>query len=215
MRRIALILVAAMGLAVGTTAHAAGPTGPSCTNNAVTCKTGTTPDGSTWKIEVPLNWNGTLLLYSHGYEPPLGPNQPADDFADRTAADYLLAHGFALAGSSYPNTGWAVKEALPHQNPGRGGEGGAPRQDRRAGRVQARLPQAEAHDRLGPLDGRDDHRRPGADIPEALRRGAAHVRHPRRRPRPVEPEPGPGVRLQDANAAGPESGCVGAGVDAP
>src|SRR3954451_681935 len=115
MRRIALILVAAMGLAVGTTAHAAGPTGPSCTNNAVTCKTGTTPDGSTWKIEVPPNWNGTLLLYSHGYEPPLGPNQPADDFADRTAADYLLAHGFALAGSSYPNTGWAVKEALPDQ----------------------------------------------------------------------------------------------------
>jgi pimeloyl-ACP methyl ester carboxylesterase len=115
MRRIALLVLVAISLAVGTTAQAAGPTGPSCTNDSVTCKTGTAPDGSTWKIEVPPNWNGTLLLYSHGYVPPLGPNPPADDFADRTAADYLLGHGFALAGSSYPNTGWAVKEALPDQ----------------------------------------------------------------------------------------------------
>jgi pimeloyl-ACP methyl ester carboxylesterase len=115
MRRIVLVVVVTVALGVGTAAHAADPGQPSCTNSEVTCKTGETPDGSTWKIELPPNWNGTLLLYSHGYMPPLGPNQPADDFADRTAADYLLAHGFALAGSSYPTTGWAVKEALPDQ----------------------------------------------------------------------------------------------------
>jgi pimeloyl-ACP methyl ester carboxylesterase len=40
---------------------------------------------------------------------------PADDFADRQAADYLLSKGFALAGSSYASNGWAVKEALPDQ----------------------------------------------------------------------------------------------------
>lgn len=110
-----LIAALAAALAAGATAQGAGPTEPSCTNSAVTCKTGTTPDGSTWKIERPPTWNGTLLLWSHGYVPPVAPNQPADDFADRQAADYLLAHGFALAGSSYPQSGWAVKEALPDQ----------------------------------------------------------------------------------------------------
>jgi len=94
---------------------------PTCTNPSVTCKVGSTSDGSTWKIEVPHGWNGTLLLYSHGYVPPTTPsgqpatNPPADDFQDRQAADYLLAHGFALAGSSYPAVGWAVKEAVPDQ----------------------------------------------------------------------------------------------------
>jgi hypothetical protein len=32
----------------------------------VTTRTGTLPDGATFLIEVPANWNGTLLLYSHG-----------------------------------------------------------------------------------------------------------------------------------------------------
>jgi pimeloyl-ACP methyl ester carboxylesterase len=114
-RGIALIAALAAATAIGSSAQAAGPTEPSCTNSAVTCKTGTASDGSTWKIEVPPGWNGTLLLYSHGYVPPVAPNQPADDFADRQAADYLLAHGFALAGSSYANNGWAVKEAVPDQ----------------------------------------------------------------------------------------------------
>jgi pimeloyl-ACP methyl ester carboxylesterase len=112
-----IVLVAALlgAIVTGTTAQAAGPTEPSCTNSAVTCKTGTADDGSTWKIEVPPSWNGTLLLFSHGYVPAIAPNPPADDFADRQTADYLLAHGFALAGSSYPAAGWAVKEAVPDQ----------------------------------------------------------------------------------------------------
>jgi hypothetical protein len=39
--------------------------------------TGTLPDGSTYLFEVPANWNGTLLLYSHGYN--AGPSNPARD----------------------------------------------------------------------------------------------------------------------------------------
>jgi pimeloyl-ACP methyl ester carboxylesterase len=121
--RLAAVLAVTFALAAltGATAGAAGPVLPTCTNTSVTCKVGSTPDGSTWKIEVPHDWNGTLLLYSHGYVPPTTPagqpaaNPPADDFQDRQAADYLLAHGFALAGSSYPNVGWAVKEAVPDQ----------------------------------------------------------------------------------------------------
>jgi hypothetical protein len=35
--------------------------------------TGTLPDGATWQIRVPAAWNGTLLLYSHGYRAPGSP----------------------------------------------------------------------------------------------------------------------------------------------
>ena len=32
------------------------------------------PDGSTYVMDVPANWNGTVLLYSHGYVPDGAPN---------------------------------------------------------------------------------------------------------------------------------------------
>jgi pimeloyl-ACP methyl ester carboxylesterase len=76
--------------------------------------TGTLADGATYLIEVPSPWNGTLLLYNHMYFPPGGPN-PATDTPDPASRDFLLANGFALAGSSYANTGWAVQEALLDQ----------------------------------------------------------------------------------------------------
>jgi len=75
---------------------------------------GTLPDGATWKIEVPANWNGTLFLYSHGYVTPGSPN-PAADAGDPATAAAMLAQGFALAGSSYATTGWAIEQALPDQ----------------------------------------------------------------------------------------------------
>lgn len=83
-------------------------------NAAVTTQTGTLPDGSTYLIEVPSSWNGTLLLYSHGYVVPGSPN-PARDVSDPATRAFLLANGFALAGSSYAHTGWAIQEALPDQ----------------------------------------------------------------------------------------------------
>ena len=76
--------------------------------------TGTLPDGATWKAEVPANWNGTLLLYSHGYRFPGSPN-PASDVGDPLTGAFLLGHGFALAGSSYANTGWALQEGVGDQ----------------------------------------------------------------------------------------------------
>ena len=80
----------------------------------VTTQTGTLPDGATFLIQVPANWNGTLLLYSHGYVVPGTPN-PAHDVGDPGTGAFLLANGFALAGSSYATTGWAIHEALPDQ----------------------------------------------------------------------------------------------------
>jgi pimeloyl-ACP methyl ester carboxylesterase len=81
---------------------------------ALTTQTGTLPDGATYLIEVPSPWNGTLLLYSHGYVTPGSPN-PAHDVGDPGTRAFLLANGFALAGSSYAHTGWAIQEALPDQ----------------------------------------------------------------------------------------------------
>jgi pimeloyl-ACP methyl ester carboxylesterase len=76
--------------------------------------TGTLPDGATYKIEVPADWNGTLFLYSHGYTAP-GSSNPARDVGDPVTGGWLLGHGFALAGSSYASTGWAIEQALPDQ----------------------------------------------------------------------------------------------------
>lgn len=81
---------------------------------ASTTLTGTFADGATYLIEVPSPWNGTLLLYSHGYVVPGTPNV-AQDAGDPATHDFLLANGFALAGSSYVGTGWAVQEALIDQ----------------------------------------------------------------------------------------------------
>jgi dienelactone hydrolase len=81
------------------------------TQAATTTITGTFADGATYLIEVPSPWNGTVLLYSHGYVPPGTPN-PAQDVGDPGTRAFLLANGFALAGSSYANTGWAIQEAL-------------------------------------------------------------------------------------------------------
>ncbi len=78
---------------------------------ATTTLTGTFADGATYLIEVPSPWNGTLLLYSHGYVTP-GSNNPARDVGDPGTRAFLLANGFALAGSSYAHTGWAIQEAL-------------------------------------------------------------------------------------------------------
>src|SRR5215467_8323271 len=102
LRRIALMLALAALLLSGS-AFA-----------AVTTHTGTLPDGATFLIEVPSPWNGTLLLYSHGYTTPGSPN-PAHDVGDAVTRAFLLENGFALAGSSYAHTGWAIQEALPDQ----------------------------------------------------------------------------------------------------
>jgi pimeloyl-ACP methyl ester carboxylesterase len=76
--------------------------------------TGTLPDGATYLIEVPPNWNGTLFLYSHGYVVP-GESNPALDAGDPLTRFFMLSSGFALAGSSYVHAGWAIQEALLDQ----------------------------------------------------------------------------------------------------
>jgi hypothetical protein len=81
---------------------------------SLTTKTGALADGATYLIQVPSNWNGTLFLYSHGYVVP-GSANPAQDVGDPVTGAHLLGEGFALAGSSYAHTGWAIQEALVDQ----------------------------------------------------------------------------------------------------
>src|SRR5258707_7748941 len=80
----------------------------------ITTHAGSLADGATYLIEVPAHWNGTFILYSHGYVVPGSPN-PAHDVGDPATRALIRANGFALAGSSYATTGWAIHEALPDQ----------------------------------------------------------------------------------------------------
>ena len=81
---------------------------------SVNTLTGTFADGATYLIQVPGNWNHTLLLYSHGYVTPSSAN-PARDVGDPATGAFLLSEGYALAGSSYATKGWALEQAIPDQ----------------------------------------------------------------------------------------------------
>lgn len=75
-------------------------------------------DGAEYLVKVPHDWNGTLVLYSHGYYPENYP-PPADFFMLSTAKStetWLLDHGYALAASNYTGvTGLAFEAALRDQ----------------------------------------------------------------------------------------------------
>src|SRR5437762_10679748 len=92
--------------------------------SGITTHKGSLPDGATYLIEVPPNWNGTLFLYSHGFVAP-GSSNPAKDVGDPVTRSYMLSSGFALAGSSSAPAGWAIHEPFPVRT-GRAwcGEGG-------------------------------------------------------------------------------------------
>jgi pimeloyl-ACP methyl ester carboxylesterase len=80
--------------------------------------------GAKYRILLPKAWNGTLLIYSHGYRNP-APVPP--DFSPVTTkaepspgynsggvplARSLLAEGYALAGSGWASNGWAVSDGV-------------------------------------------------------------------------------------------------------
>jgi pimeloyl-ACP methyl ester carboxylesterase len=114
LRRFCAGGVAALGLALLPAGVTAGTT---------TMISGQTTESSGLKsnylIEVPSPWNGTLVLYSHGYSfgAPcgIGGPQAAPDAGDTTTHDWLLANGYAIAGSSYACSGWALQQAFQDQ----------------------------------------------------------------------------------------------------
>ncbi len=78
-----------------------------------------TLNGAAYEIKMPTKWNGTLLLYSHGYRyaqpapPDFSPVETkAVSASDDATAAKLLAAGYALAGSAYKSNGWAVQDGV-------------------------------------------------------------------------------------------------------
>jgi pimeloyl-ACP methyl ester carboxylesterase len=78
-----------------------------------------TINGAPYEIKLPKTWNGTLLLYSHGYRyaqpapPAFTPvNTQPQAAPDDVTAQSLLDQGYALAGSAYASNGWAVADGV-------------------------------------------------------------------------------------------------------
>src|SRR6266540_5906515 len=111
--RVAMLTLSAAVLGVSIALAGIGPSRAAAAD-PVTTYTGTFLDGATYLIQAPANWNGTLLLYSHGYVTP-GSANPARDVGDPLTGQWLLSNGYALACSSYATTGWAIQQAIPDQ----------------------------------------------------------------------------------------------------
>ncbi len=92
------------------TALATALIGPATGAHAVTADSysGTLADGATWIADKPEQWNGTLLLFSHGFGPTTAADAPSP-----AVHQALLDAGYALAGSSYDPNGsmWALDSA--------------------------------------------------------------------------------------------------------
>jgi hypothetical protein len=74
-------------------------------------------NGAPYRIVVPETWNGTLLIFAHGYRdkadhPGEVDNRTADVAPSAALEAPLLAQGFALAGTAYKDNGWAIQDAI-------------------------------------------------------------------------------------------------------
>lgn len=71
-------------------------------------------DGARYRVMVPSNWNGTLILWSHG---AYGSAPPTIALTDQPATEeHLLAQGFALGGSAFRTVvGWSIEDGLRDQ----------------------------------------------------------------------------------------------------
>ena len=74
-------------------------------------------NGAPYRIAIPENWNGTLLVYGHGYRdkadhPGEVDNRNPDIAPNAALATALLAQGYALAGSAYRDNGWEIEGGL-------------------------------------------------------------------------------------------------------
>ena len=112
MRRARVVLVAMLVAACSSSTGASPSPSPS-PSPTITSLTGGI-GAAQYRIELPATWNGTLFLYSHGYVAP-GRANPATDSPAPLISTWLLSHGFAIAGSSYSSTGWALEDAFKDQ----------------------------------------------------------------------------------------------------
>lgn len=134
-RRFALVVVVGFMLAVAgcSTQSGIGPrvrleriAAPTSLKTACTAALCTGErSGAPFEIRLPQKWNGTLLLWSHGYRAaaptPVSPLDPsttkpplrtAEVAMSDAVAQELLSKGYALAGSANRANGWAVQDSV-------------------------------------------------------------------------------------------------------
>jgi pimeloyl-ACP methyl ester carboxylesterase len=82
----------------------------------LSCEDGDQPNGSRYRICMPVTWNGGLVVYAHGYVAPnRPPGLPEDQLTlpDGTGVDVLATSmGYAFAASGYRVNGLAVQEGI-------------------------------------------------------------------------------------------------------
>ncbi len=123
----ATALVSMVVVGIPSAAQAAGPL---CDGKVpINSCQGTTSDTAPYVMQVPANFNGTLVLYSHGYRPnvpvPAGipgyggytvTNTPQPGplvgGKDTSVIAYLLGNGYAVAGSGFARQGWNADSAI-------------------------------------------------------------------------------------------------------
>ena len=119
-KKIALLAAGALvSLAISAMPTAARAADPACaTAGGVTSCQGATSDGAAYVMQVPANFNGVLMLYSHGYRYPV--DIPAgipvvggykvvtiaQQGPDAVVIGTLLKEGYGVAGSAFPIQGW-------------------------------------------------------------------------------------------------------------
>ena len=69
-------------------------------------------DGGLYRIEIPDNWNGELVLYAHGYVANQGQNGSSLRVGNHTIREHLVREGFAWAASSYRCNGYVPGQGL-------------------------------------------------------------------------------------------------------
>lgn len=108
LRLCALAVLTLAGLVATTPAASAAPS--TATRHTYTGAI----DGAAFRVETPDHWNGTLVLFSHGYIPAGIEMPPGIQLANRAETEqWLLDHGYALAGSEFRGrVGMVVKEAV-------------------------------------------------------------------------------------------------------
>ena len=111
MKRVLTAILAAAALAAPAPAAYAAPTAAGPVDLVGELR------GAPFEIRVPANWNGTLVVYAHGYRDRADHPGEVDDrsvsaFVNDTTEQAMLAAGYAIAGSAYSANGWAVREGI-------------------------------------------------------------------------------------------------------
>lgn len=98
--RFRLVILTLTILALFSTTSAAN------TEPSLTMVDGMTDGGAFYLIAVPPNWNGALVIWNHGFT--LNPPGPLTDADLGPLKDIQLAEGYAVAASSFQQSGWAL-----------------------------------------------------------------------------------------------------------